>query len=66
MIYEFGFLGKDLYVGGVFTGAGGVSARGLAKWNGTSWSDVGGFSGVALAMPYVAGWSTVHTIRATP
>src|SRR2546422_2675631 len=50
VIEEFGFLGNDLYVGGLFTGAGGVPASGLAKWNGTSWSDVGGFAGLILAM----------------
>ena len=32
----------ELYVGGYFEFAGGVPARGIAKWNGTSWSDVGG------------------------
>ena len=28
--------------GGNFTNAGGVSTRHIAKWNGTSWSAVGG------------------------
>ena len=32
----------ELYVGGIFTVAGGVQANNLAKWNGSSWSDVGG------------------------
>jgi len=36
----------NLYVGGSFTGAGGVSAKNIAKWNGTSWSALGsGMSG---------------------
>jgi hypothetical protein len=35
-------LGNNLYVGGVFTGAGGVSTAGLAKWDGVNWSNVGG------------------------
>ncbi len=32
----------ELYVGGGFTLAGGVTVRNLARWNGSSWSDVGG------------------------
>jgi len=32
----------DLYVGGTFTQMGGVSAQRIAKWNGTTWSSVGG------------------------
>lgn len=36
------FLGSDLYAGGGFTSAGGVSAMGIAKWNGSVWSTVGG------------------------
>ena len=38
--------GTDLYVGGIFTNAGGVYTLGLAKWNGTNWSTLGS----ALAM----------------
>jgi hypothetical protein len=33
--------GTDLYVGGEFTTAGGLSASGAAHWNGTSWSSLG-------------------------
>jgi uncharacterized protein (TIGR03437 family) len=33
--------GSDVYVGGAFTQAGSVSARNVAKWNGTSWSALG-------------------------
>jgi hypothetical protein len=50
VIYDFAFLGADLYVGGVFNAAGGVPAVGLAKWNEASWSGVGGFAGVVLTM----------------
>ena len=32
----------ELYVGGDFTVAGGVRANRIARWNGTSWSDVAG------------------------
>jgi hypothetical protein len=33
--------GSDLYAGGTFTTAGGVSANRIAKWNGTTWSALG-------------------------
>lgn len=33
--------GADVYVGGRFNTAGGVSAVGIAKWNGISWSSLG-------------------------
>jgi trimeric autotransporter adhesin len=57
--------GTNLYVGGWFTMAGGVPARGIAQWNGSSWSALG--SGVnnyvdALAVSggtlYAGGWFT--------
>lgn len=35
------FVGTDLYVGGRFNTAGGISANGIAKWDGTSWSALG-------------------------
>ncbi len=34
-------VGSDVYVGGVFDRAGGVSARYLARWDGAAWSPVG-------------------------
>lgn len=34
--------GPGLYAGGMFTGAGGVESMGIARWDGNSWSDVGG------------------------
>jgi hypothetical protein len=40
-----------LYVGGAFTNAGGVSATGIARWNGTAWSAVGtGLAGTVMAL----------------
>ncbi len=33
--------GNDLYVGGAFTTAGGISANNIARWNGSSWSALG-------------------------
>ncbi len=32
----------EVYAGGSFTNAGGQSVQGLARWDGASWSDVGG------------------------
>ncbi|NUM71646.1 MAG: T9SS type A sorting domain-containing protein [Ignavibacteriaceae bacterium] len=34
--------GNELYVGGKFSMAGTVPARGFARWNGSQWSEVGG------------------------
>ncbi|MFN7942390.1 MAG: RHS repeat-associated core domain-containing protein [Thermoanaerobaculia bacterium] len=39
--------GPALYVGGSFTFVGALSVKGLARWNGSSWADVGG--GVTLS-----------------
>jgi hypothetical protein len=49
VVYDIGFLRGDMYVGGVFSRANGVSAPGLVKWNGSDWVTIG-FAGVALAM----------------
>jgi hypothetical protein len=41
--YAVAMVGSDLYVGGVYiTNISGVPVRGLGKWNGASWSEVGG------------------------
>lgn len=40
-----------LFVGGDFTTAGGATVRGLARWNGTTWSAVGG--GLGGSFPLV-------------
>ena len=37
-VYAITVSGSDVYAGGDFTTAGGVSANRIAKWNGTSWS----------------------------
>jgi cysteine-rich repeat protein len=34
--------GSDVYVGGQFSEAGGATARHIAKWDGSSWSSMGG------------------------
>jgi hypothetical protein len=45
---------SNLYIGGDFTTAGGVSASHVARWNGSAWSDVrGGLDGPVYALtPY--------------
>ena len=43
----------NFYVVGQFTSAGGVSVNNIAKWNGTSWSDVGGGTNGYLLSLYI-------------
>ncbi|HAB18861.1 MAG TPA: hypothetical protein DCE44_20770, partial [Verrucomicrobiales bacterium] len=57
--------GGDLYAGGEFTKAGGLAAKYIAQWNGSSWSVPGlGMGGVVNAMVvsgndvYAGGWFT--------
>jgi hypothetical protein len=38
----------DVYAGGVFTSAGGISANRIAKWNGSSWSALGNGTNAAV------------------
>ena len=52
--------GTDLYVGGVFTTAGGAAASRIAKWNGSAWSALG--SGVNFAANILAEHATVHAL----
>lgn len=51
------FKGDTLFVGGIFTSAGGIDATGIAKWDGTSWAPVGG--GVGGPNPFVFAMTTV-------
>lgn len=59
-VYDMVFVGDTLYVGGTFTNVNGVTANGVAKWDGTNWSAIG-FKGTAYALAadggnlYVAG-----------
>jgi hypothetical protein len=41
-VASLGSLGTDLYVGGHFTMAGSLPARGIARWDGNSWNALGG------------------------
>ncbi|MCL6539238.1 MAG: hypothetical protein K6T87_01380 [Roseiflexus sp.] len=46
--------GTDVYVGGRFTNAGGVtSANYLARWDGAQWHAVGGANAISASFPYV-------------
>ncbi len=47
--------GSNVWISGMFTNVGGVEANGLAQWNGSAWSDVGGFSGQAGGLVYTNG-----------
>ncbi len=70
-------LGGDLYAGGLFTSAGNSAAHSIAKWDGSSWSDLG--SGIPFPIDpnvrvnalvvssndlYVGGW--LYTAGGTP
>ncbi len=44
----------DLYVGGSFTQAGGVTLNNLARWDGQSWSAVGNGSGNGVSAPVLS------------
>ena len=50
-VFALAVSGSDLYVGGRFTTAGGNAAKGIAKWDGSSWSALG--SGLDDSFPYV-------------
>lgn len=41
MVHSIAVSGTDVYVGGLFTNAGGISANNIARWNGSSWSALG-------------------------
>ena len=40
-VYALAVSGSDLYVGGGFNQAGGITAKHVAMWNGTAWSSLG-------------------------
>ncbi|MCL5029514.1 MAG: T9SS type A sorting domain-containing protein, partial [Bacteroidetes bacterium] len=47
-------LGNELYVGGLFTSAGGITANNIAKWNGTNWSAFGnGFDNAVTSLAVI-------------
>jgi hypothetical protein len=66
IVYDMAFVGNNLYVAGSFTNVNGVTANGVAKWDGANWSSTG-FTGSAFALAvsgntlYVAGGFTNAT-----
>ncbi|MEP6794337.1 MAG: hypothetical protein ABJB16_08430, partial [Saprospiraceae bacterium] len=53
-VHALGVYNTELFAGGEFTIAGGVSANHAAIWNGTSWSEMGGgtSNGTTYQCPY--------------
>ncbi len=50
-VYALAVSGTDLYAGGYFTTAGGVTANNIAKWDGNAWSALGsGMNGGVIAL----------------
>ncbi len=49
-VWSVATIGTDLYLGGVFTTAGGIPINGIAKWDGRSYQPVG--AGVSLTFNY--------------
>src|SRR5206468_1251784 len=50
-VYAIAMSGSDVYAGGAFDTAGGLPANGIAKWDGSNWSDLG------------SGWGRISAIR---
>lgn len=46
-------LGNELYVGGLFTSAGGITANNIAKWDGSNWSAIGGFDNAVTTLAVI-------------
>jgi hypothetical protein len=53
-VFSHGGGGPSLYVGGVFSSAGGIAAQCIARWNGSSWASVGGGLGNSPAVSSLA------------
>lgn len=49
-VYDLAFVGDTLYAAGFFSSVDGAPIKGLARWDGNTWSSVGGFSGNAYAL----------------
>ena len=52
-VYSMAVYKNELYVGGGFSDAGGITAYNIAKWNGTTWSTVGLGTNEAVMKLYV-------------
>ncbi|HKR05478.1 MAG TPA: T9SS type A sorting domain-containing protein [Bacteroidia bacterium] len=52
-VYALASYNGDLYAGGAFTNFNGTGAAGVAKWNGSAWSDIGsGFTAFNVARAF--------------
>jgi hypothetical protein len=58
-IYSFGVFNSELYAGGYFGTAGGITVNNIAKWNGSAWNAVGSGmnSSVCAFTVFNAGWT---------
>lgn len=53
-IYDLAFVGTTLYAAGFFTNVDGAAIKGLARWDGSSWSSIG-FNGNGYALAVMGG-----------
>ncbi len=58
LIYSIVVYKNELYVGGQFTEMGGKTVNNIARWNGSTWNDVGG--GVTFNAPTIVGSMAVY------
>jgi hypothetical protein len=49
-IYDLLFVGNTLYAAGFFTNVDGAAVRGLARWDGSTWSGIGVTNGTVVAL----------------
>ena len=54
-VFALAVSGSDLYAGGSFTAAGGVSANYIAKWNGSAWAPLGSGTDTPISVLAVSG-----------
>jgi hypothetical protein len=58
-VYALAWDGTNLYAGGSFATAGGVTVNKIAKWDGTAWSALGTGANVGVSSP---GWAVVNAL----
>ena len=64
LVYALAVSGTNLYAGGYFTTAGGVTANYIAKWDGSAWSALGsGMSGCSDPYVVCAGGERDRSLR---
>ncbi|HEY2082121.1 MAG TPA: hypothetical protein VGI88_05005, partial [Verrucomicrobiae bacterium] len=50
IVYDLAFIGDTLYAAGNFTNVNGITAGGLAKWDGVNWTTVNNFKGTITCL----------------